>query len=70
MVDIVKYLLYSWVTVSNIHGSQYQTFMDLLLHHKSINPFVPNASFLYPLKTSENLMFSGSREKVHWEQLG
>ena len=22
---------------------------------KTINPFVPNASFLYPLKTSENL---------------
>ena len=28
-----------------------------------INPFVPNASFLYPLK-------KGGREKVHWEQVG
>ena len=28
-----------------------------------INPFVPNAFFLYPLKT-------GGREKVHWEQMG
>ena len=29
-----------------------------------INPFVPSAPFLYPLKTSENLMFSGGRERV------
>ena len=40
-----------------------------------INPFVCNAPFLYPLKTSENLkvsflMFSGGREMVHWEQTG
>ena len=32
--------------------------------------FVSNALFLYPLKTSENLkVFSGGREKVHWEQI-
>ena len=31
---------------------------------KRINPFVPDALFLYPL------MFSGGREKVHWEQMG
>ena len=34
-------------------------------------PIVPNATFLYPLKTSEYLMvffmFSGCRERVHWE---
>ena len=39
----------------------------------SFNPFVPNAPFLYPLKTSENLkvflMFSGGRERVHWEKM-
>ena len=38
-----------------------------------VNPFVPNAPFLDPLKTSENLGFfwcSRSREKVHWEQMG
>ena len=29
------------------------------LHIKNINPFVPNALFLYPLKTSEN-------RKVFW----
>ena len=37
-----------------------------------INPFVFNAPFLYPLKTSENLKFlwcfQGGRERVHWEQ--
>ena len=35
-----------------------------------INPFVPDAPFLYPLKTSENITvscFQGGRERVHWE---
>ena len=39
-----------------------------------INPFVPNAPFLYLLKLSENLTvfwcFQGGREKVHCEQMG
>ena len=39
-----------------------------------LNPFVPNAPFYYPLNTSEKpsgfLMYSGSRERVHWEQMG
>ena len=43
-----------------------------------VNPFVPNASFLYLLETSEMLpsqpygflMFSGGRKRVHWEQMG
>ena len=35
-----------------------------------VNPFFPNAHFLYPLKTSENLMFSGGRERVHWQRIG
>ena len=30
-----------------------------------VNPFVPNAPFLYLLKTSEN-----RKERVHWEQMG
>ena len=40
------------------------------------NLFVPNAPFLYPLKILENLtvldflMFSGGRERVHWERMG
>ena len=34
-----------------------------------INPFVPSAPSLYPLKTSDNL-FSGFRESVHWERMG
>ena len=39
----------------------------------SINAFVPNAPFLYPLNTPEKpycfLMFSGGRERVHSEQM-
>ena len=35
-------------------------------HYLLINPFVPNAHFLYPLKTSENLTV----ERVRWEQMG
>ena len=38
---------------------------------KQINPYVPNAPFLYPLETSENrkvCMFSGGTERVRWEQ--
>ena len=41
------------------------------------NPFVPNVPFLYPPETSEKhqktvsfFMFSGGRERVHWEQMG
>ena len=37
------------------------------------NPLVPNAPFLYLLKISENLtvfLFSGGRERMHWEQVG
>ena len=43
-------------------------------HKNCFNPFVPNAPFLYPLKTSENLTiflcFQGGRERVHWERIG
>ena len=44
----------------------------MLLHYKYIKPFVPNAHFLHSLKTSENdvFLFSGDRERVHWEQIG
>ena len=31
-----------------------------------VNPFVPNAPFLYPLKTSENR----KGERMHWERMG
>ena len=38
-----------------------------------VNPFAPNAPFLYPLKKSENLavllMFSVGRERAHREQM-
>ena len=36
----------------------------------NINPFVPDATFPYPLKVEGFLMFSGGRERVHWEQMG
>ena len=38
-----------------------ETFGDknLIALTKSINPFVPNATFLYPLKISENLRVFG-----------
>ena len=46
------------LTVTDFKGKS----PDLLL----INPFVPNAHFLYPLKTSESLTV----ERVRWEQMG
>ena len=30
-----------------------------------LNPFVPNAPFLDPMKTSENCVFSGDRERIY-----
>ena len=36
---------------------------------ENLNPFVPNALFLYPLKTSGNRK-TGGRERVHWERMG
>ena len=48
--------------------------MIVILEIETINPFVPNAPFLYPLKTSENrkvfLCFHGGRERVHWVRMG
>ena len=45
------------------------SFHEFFYWHKffyvNINPFVPNASFLYPLKTSENRQV----ERVHWETI-
>ena len=52
----------------------YQCNISRMFSHSQLNPFVPNAPFLYPLETSENskvfLMFSGDRERVHWERMG
>ena len=49
-----------------------QSFQEKNCFESLFNPFVPNASFLYPLETSENhkLMFSGVRERVHRERMG
>ena len=45
-----------------------EPFVEIEKQLLAINPFVPNAPFFYPLKTSEN-MFSGGREGVYWEQM-
>ena len=43
--------------------------MKLLDSLKIVNPFVPNAPFLYPQRFF-NHKFSGCRERVHWERMG
>ena len=47
------------------HSSQYSV---------KVNPFVLNAPFLYPPENIRKpygfLMFSGGRERLHWEQMG
>ena len=42
-----------------------------MLHfiRKRYKPFVPNAPFLYPMKTSENRDVFRRRKKVHWERM-
>ena len=48
--------LQSWNTISVL-----LLFLDVVV--SLINPVVPNAPFLYAL-------FSGGRERVHWERMG
>ena len=49
-------------------------YVGLLLKILNINPFVTNAPFLYPPENIRKLygflMFSGGRERMHWEQMG
>ena len=40
--------------------------VEILFFKKA--PFVPNAAFLYPMKTF--CCFSGDRERLHWENKG
>ena len=48
-----------------------ESFIKYLKLKFQFNPLFPNSLiFLYPLKTSENMMFSGGRERVRWEQMG
>ena len=35
-----------------------------------LQPFSPYVSWVYPLKKSENLRFSGGREMEHWTKMG
>ena len=41
---------------------------------EGFNRFIPNAPFLYPPENIRKpygfLMFSGGRERVHWERMG
>ena len=47
-------LAYFRVVVVNYHIT-YNSYNKYREHNNLLNPFVPNAPFLYPLKTSENL---------------
>ena len=42
-----------------------------MLHfiRKRYKPFVPNAPFLYPMKTSENRDVFRGRKRVHWKRM-
>ena len=44
---------------------KYEAKFQLPSHKAAINPFFPNAPFPYGF-----LMFSGGRERVHWERMG
>ena len=58
-------------TVSNTYDEafvQKQLVAKRTFRKKLLNPFVPNAPFLYPLKTSENLR--EDRKRMHPEQMG
>ena len=58
----------NWATYESSESSDYVKIFHNYVKH--VNPFVPNAPFLYPLKTSENLtvflrfsdVFSGHRK--------
>ena len=59
-------------TVDNCHFLFSQSLLIFGVYlSDSVNRFVLNVPFLYPLKTSENLSFfylSESRERVHWNE--
>ena len=53
---------------------QKNKYYPFLEHCFFFQPFVPIAPFPYPLRKSGNpyvfLMFSASRQRVHWQQMG
>ena len=49
--------LITWSKIVRIFNRQLNSCNNL------INPFVPNATFLYPLRTSENLTVAEKRQK-------
>ena len=66
----------SILTIVAMADVKKNTFPSLLVNNTVFffNPFVPNAPFLYPpeniRKPHDFLMFSGGRERVHWELMG
>ena len=48
----------------------FQLLKKMIANLSIINPFVPNAPFLYPLKKYGFLMFSEGTERVNWERMG
>ena len=54
-------------------GEAASKFKAFLLVHITDNPFLANLPVLYPLKTSENLWFSGVFRGMkwdHWPEIG
>ena len=53
----------NWLVLETLLASTYRT---------NIKPFVPNAGFLNPLRTSENckVILSGGREREYCERMG
>ena len=58
-------------TLPNIYD---QTSTNIVYQILAVNPFVPNATFLYPPGKIRKLqgfpIFLGGRERVNWEQMG
>ena len=66
-------LIGNLINYKRVSYLQSMKIMIVILEIETINPFVPNAPFLYPLKISENrkvfLCFHGDRERVHWVRM-
>ena len=66
------FLIRAFYLYAKIRLRESLIFRHILRSAQLFNLFVPNALFLYRLKTSENLflMFSEGRKRLHWEQMG
>ena len=68
-LELLQYLAGSPIFIDEDNICQWSSRVGTDTHMSDLTHFVPNAPFLYLLKTSEN-QFSGARERVHWEQNG